>query len=368
MDVKICAPTGRAAVQIGGTTTYSYMGWSPAFIQKGIAALREITFKNKTTRKRIRRTEVLIIDEVSMISSDFLNCMNECLKYVRADKRHLPFGGIQVIVTGDFCQLAPVKPFQYCYFCGAQMKYNKAEGMHSCPKSRDHGPWADEDKWAFRSRAWAEANFTCFNLRDIHRQNDPTFIKILQKCRLGIPFTENDIDLLMNHDCEVENAPQLLCTREEVDPINRTKFQAITEYKPKRYTVLEGFDWNGILKWEDAKYSTTSEDGTLAAHKEHQLDPVVDLKETMQVMLQVNLDIRAGLVNGSQGVICGWERIDMAILPYYRHSKASTQPTEKASSEPSLQNTYSFIPIREIMSGHACASATDVPVQSIPGV
>ncbi|ENH73303.1 DNA repair and recombination protein pif1, mitochondrial [Fusarium oxysporum f. sp. cubense race 1] len=291
MDVKICAPTGRAAVQIGGTTTYSYMGWSPAFIQKGIAALREITFKNKTTRKRIRRTEVLIIDEVSMISSDFLNCMNECLKYVRADKRHLPFGGIQVIVTGDFCQLAPVKPFQ------------------------DHGPWADEDKWAFRSRAWAEANFTCFNLRDIHRQNDPTFIKILQKCRLGIPFTENDIDLLMNHECEVENAPQLLCTREEVDPINRTKFQAITEYKPKRYTVLEGFDWNGILKWEDAKYSTTSEDGTLAAHKEHQLDPVVDLKETMQVMLQVNLDIRAGLVNGSQGVICGWERIDMTILP-----------------------------------------------------
>ncbi|KAF5714658.1 hypothetical protein FGLOB1_3399 [Fusarium globosum] len=313
--VRICAPTGRAAVPLGGTTTYSFMGWSPDLIRKGIAALREITWKNKTARKRIRKTEVLIIDEVSMVGSNFLNCMNECLKRVREDKRHLPFGGIQVIVTGDFCQLAPVKPFQSCYVCGALTKFNKSDGLHTCMKSREHGPWADEDKWTFRSNAWAEANFTCFNLTDIHRQNDPTFIKILQKCRLGIPFTENDIDLLMNHDCEVENAPQLLCTREEVDPINHAKFQEITEYEPKRYTVLDGFKWNEKLKWEKDKYSASLEDGTLAVHKEHQFDPVVNLKQTMQVMLQVNLDIRAGLVNGSQGVICGWEKIDLAKLP-----------------------------------------------------
>ncbi|KLO96973.1 5`-3` DNA helicase [Fusarium fujikuroi] len=295
--VRICAPTGRAAVPLGGTTAYSFMGWSPDLIRKGIAALREITWKNKTARKRIRKTEVLIIDEVSMVSSNFLNCMNECLKRVREDKRLLPFGGIQVIVTGDFCQLAPVKPFQFCYVCGVPTKFNKSDGLHTCIKSREHGPWADEDKWAFRSNAWAETNFTCFNLTDIHRQNDPSFIKLLQKCRLGIPFTENDIDLLMNHDCEVENAPQLLCTREE------------------RYTVLDGFKWNQKLKWEKDKYSASLEDGTLVVHKEHQLDPVVNLKQTMQVMLQVNLDIRDGLVNGSQGVVCGWEKIDLAKLP-----------------------------------------------------
>ncbi|KAF5986178.1 atp-dependent dna helicase pif1 [Fusarium coicis] len=312
--VKICAPTGRAAVPIEGTTAHAYMGWGPKMFEKGIPELRGACFQ-KTTKRRLRRTDVLIIDEVSMISSNFLNCMNECLKSVRADRAHLAFGGIQVIVTGDFCQLAPVKPFQWCYHCGAPTKFNSAEGLHACPESRDHGPWADEDKWAFRSNAWAEANFACFNLRGIHRQNNPTFIKVLQKCRLEIPFTEHDIDLLMNHDCEVENAPQLLCTRDEVDPINHAKFQAITKYKSKQYTARDGFKWNEVLEWENEKYSKRLEDGTLVVHKDHQLDPIVDLKETMQVMLQVNLDIRAELVNGSQGVICGWERIDLKKLP-----------------------------------------------------
>ncbi|QGI69817.1 hypothetical protein CEK27_002146 [Fusarium fujikuroi] len=271
--------------------------------------------------RTVINTEPELSDEQNVYSTPLftLDAMSFLLAQlearVREDKRLLPFGGIQVIVTGDFCQLAPVKPFQFCYVCGVPTKFNKSDGLHTCIKSREHGPWADEDKWAFRSNAWAETNFTCFNLTDIHRQNDPSFIKLLQKCRLGIPFTENDIDLLMNHDCEVENAPQLLCTREEVDPINHAKFQEITEYEPKRYTVLDGFKWNQKLKWEKDKYSASLEDGTLVVHKEHQLDPVVNLKQTMQVMLQVNLDIRDGLVNGSQGVVCGWEKIDLAKLP-----------------------------------------------------
>ncbi|RBQ99297.1 hypothetical protein FVER53590_13627 [Fusarium verticillioides] len=360
--VKICAPTGRAAVPIEGTTAHAYMGWGPKMFEKGIPELRGACFQ-KTTKRRLRRTDVLIIDEVSMISSNFLNCMNECLKSVRADKKHLAFGGIQVIVTGDFCQLAPVKPFQWCYHCGAPTKFNSAEGLHACPKSRDHGPWADEDKWAFRSNAWAEANFACFNLRGIHRQNGPTFIKVLQKCRLGIPFTENDIDLLMNHDCEDDDAPQLLCTRDEVDPINHAKFQAITEYKPKQYTARDGFKWNEVLKWENEKFSKRLEDGTLAVHKDHQLDLVVDLKETMQVMLQVNLDIRAGLVNGSQGVICGWERIDLKKLPLLQEPYSIER---ELYVEPLLHSTYRLTPTRKTASGRACASAMGASAQYIP--
>ncbi|KAF5582229.1 atp-dependent dna helicase pif1 [Fusarium pseudocircinatum] len=150
--VTICAPTGRAAVQIGGMTTYSYMGWAPKLFEGGIEGLKGASWK-KTVRKRLRRTDVLIIDEISMVSSDFLNRMNACLKVVRADKGHLPFGGIKVIVTGDFCQLAPVNPFEFCYICGARLTANKVTGIYRCPKFSGHGSWADEDKWAFRSSA-----------------------------------------------------------------------------------------------------------------------------------------------------------------------------------------------------------------------
>ncbi|KAF5553625.1 atp-dependent dna helicase pif1 [Fusarium phyllophilum] len=277
--VTICAPTGRAAVQIGGMTTYSYMGWAPTLFQGGIAELKKSSWK-KTVRKRLRRTDVLIIDEISMVSSDFFNRMNACLKEVKwgQEAGASAFGGLKVVVTGDFCQLAPVNPFEFCYNCGGRLTFNRVTGVYRCPKFSGHGSWVDEDKWAFRSRAWAEANFACFNLTEIHRQKDPVFLRMLEKCRLGFPFTENDIDLLMNHDCEVEDAPQLLCTRKE-------------------------------------RYFDTLPNNTLKVHENHPLDPVVNLKETMQVMLQVNLDIRAGFVNGSQGVICGWEKIDLARLP-----------------------------------------------------
>ncbi|KAF5582230.1 ATP-dependent DNA helicase PIF1 [Fusarium pseudocircinatum] len=138
---------------------------------------------------------------------------------------------------------------------------------------------------------------------------------MLEKCRLGFPFTEKDIDLLMNHDCEFEDAPQLLCTRKEVDPINRDKFKAITGFPKRQYRVVDGFDCRERHFHEFKRYFNELPNTTLAVHENHPLDPVVNLKETMQVMLQVNLDIRAGLVNGSKGVICGWEKIDLIRLP-----------------------------------------------------
>ncbi|KAF5573264.1 5'-3' DNA helicase [Fusarium pseudoanthophilum] len=326
-QVAVCAPTGRAAVHVGGMTTYSFMSWAPEMFRKGIDHLKKVAKTTRKTRQRHVKTDVLIIDEISMVSSDFLNRMNVCLKHAKwgQEQGARPFGGLQVIVTGDFCQLPPVNAFEFCYTCGGELRPNKVTGIYRCPKDRDHGPWVDEDKWAFRSAAWAEANFTSFNLREIHRQNDLTFIRMLEKCRLGVPFTENDIHLLMHHDCEVDNAPQLLCTRNEIIPINDEKRKAITNYPEREYRVLDGFDCknNPRHKHEFPRYSVPGENSTLKVHEDHPFEAVVKLKETMQVMLQVNLDIRAGLVNGSQGVICGWEKIDINVLPKLRGEHSS---------------------------------------------
>ncbi|PNP55210.1 hypothetical protein FNYG_15537 [Fusarium nygamai] len=325
--VAVCAPTGRAAVHIGGMTTYSFMSWAPEMFRKGIDHLKNIAKKKGKTRQRHVKTDVLIIDEVSMVSSDFLNRMNICLKHARwgQEKGARPFGGLQVIVTGDFCQLPPVNAFEYCYTCGGELRPNKVTGIYRCPNSRHHGPWVDEDKWAFRSTAWAEANFASFNLREIHRQNDLTFIRMLEKCRLGVPFTENDIHLLMNHDYEVDNAPQLLCTRSELNPINGEKLKAITKYPERHYRVFDGFDCRERHEYEFSRYFKQLNNLTLEVFEDHPLEAVVKLKETMPVMLQVNLDIEAGLVNGSQGVICGWEKIDTEMLPQLRGEHSSVR-------------------------------------------
>ncbi|KAH7190534.1 hypothetical protein DER44DRAFT_753318 [Fusarium oxysporum] len=122
-----------------------------------------------------------------------------------------------------------------------------------------------KDKWAFQSAAWKEAGFTCVNLEEIHRQHDAYFIELLQKCRLGIPFTADEIATLMDHPHNVEKATKLLCAGREV-------------------AKVRGSGW---LRMQAGRI--------LAARP-------------------VNLDIKGGLFNGSQGIVCGFEEFDLKMF------------------------------------------------------
>ena len=96
----------------------------------------------------------------------------------------------------DMC-LRPVTP----WVCGEPEGSwrNLGEAGETC--SQKHGPWKrDEDKWAFKSPAWEAADFVYVNLQEIHRQSDRPFIETLQKCRLGIPCSEQDLNMLLNHE------------------------------------------------------------------------------------------------------------------------------------------------------------------------
>jgi ATP-dependent DNA helicase PIF1 len=192
--------------------------------------LEKMRFRNFVTG-RLRGTEVLIIDEISMVENHHLERINICMKEVRCWNSDLggpandapAFGGVQVVVTGDFCQLPPVKPFQFCPNCGLETIVDTKGGFsYNCPEN--HGPFMGKDKWAFQSAAWKEAGFTCVNLEEIHRQHDAYFIELLQKCRLGIPFTADEIATLMDHPHNVEKATKLLCAGREVAKVNSDSF------------------------------------------------------------------------------------------------------------------------------------------------
>ncbi|XP_044723720.1 PIF1-like helicase domain-containing protein [Hirsutella rhossiliensis] len=90
MVVDVLAPTGRAALQLP------------------LDKLKTLAFR-KHVRQRLRHTDVLIIDEISMVENHHLQRINVCMKEVRRWKDDDPpaFGGVQVVVTGDFCQLPP---------------------------------------------------------------------------------------------------------------------------------------------------------------------------------------------------------------------------------------------------------------------
>lgn len=97
--VDIIAPTGRAALDINGSTFWTYAGWTPDSMKKPLEKLKDAA-QGKWVRKRLKATDVLVIDEISMVEAHHLERLNHVMQAARGNVR--PFGGVQLVVTGDF--------------------------------------------------------------------------------------------------------------------------------------------------------------------------------------------------------------------------------------------------------------------------
>ncbi|RYP38419.1 hypothetical protein DL766_000997 [Monosporascus sp. MC13-8B] len=319
-SVWTIAPTGRAALQVNGSTTWTYAGWTPDHHKRTLDELRQAAH-GKFVWKRFMETDVIIIDEISMVENLHFQRLNEVMKAARHDPGlavQPAFGGVQVIVTGDFCQLPPVRPFQHCIECGRELIEGSSDSgiTFNCPQ---HGMYHERDKWAFRSRAWEECNFVHVQLNTIHRQSDEVFIRILQKCRIGEELAQAETELLMDHPCMVHHATKLFATREEVKRVNRTEFERL-KGQNHTYWCLDNFFWqqdkHPHLQWKGIrKPKGPQSEGPLRALEDHRFAEYVELKKGMLVVLLVNLDLQSGLCNGSQGIVCGFERNDPKKLP-----------------------------------------------------
>lgn len=323
-QVDIVAPSGIAALNVGGMTVFAYAGWHPDSFKE---PLREFVRKShgKNVRKRLCRTDVLVIDEISMVERDLLVRLDTMMREVRmgwkaerGEKRmskhnhRLPFGGAQVVITGDFCQLPPVKPFKFCMDCGGdELPGHAMQDGRPLTCKRCRRVYEDKDKWAFRSDTWRACAFTCFELRHIHRQSDKGFIDILQRCRYGQPLLPAHQAALLTPKADPIGAVKLLPRRSEVNAENARNFNGL-QSRQRIYESLDCFMWRnkdepelqakGIVRYSDRP------DGPLRALQDHRFEEQVRLKEGMLVILLVNLDFKTGLVNGSQGKIIGFEK------------------------------------------------------------
>lgn len=151
VGVAITASTGIAATHINGQTIHS---WSGMGIKDHIsnAQLRDLG-KKQYIKKNMENVSVLILDEISMLHKRQLEMLNDILMYFKENIE--PFGGIQVIFSGDFFQLPPI---------------SREEQL-------------DKDKFCFMARAWAEAKLTVCYLTQQFRQSDTDFNGILNEIR-----------------------------------------------------------------------------------------------------------------------------------------------------------------------------------------
>lgn len=160
----VTAPTAVAAINAGGVTIHSFFQIPPGPLppppeQSLPAEFSPKSFSSEKT-KLIKTLELLIIDEISMVRADTLDYINRSLQFIRGNK--LPFGGVQLLMTGDLYQLPPV--FQNDWHLLA--KHYKSP-------------------YFFDSISLRNSPLTTFELQKVYRQNDPEFIDILAGVRSG---------------------------------------------------------------------------------------------------------------------------------------------------------------------------------------
>lgn len=161
-QVVICAPTGVAALNVGGQTIHSLFR-----LPIGVIADHDIE-QGTELRKLLGTIDTLVIDEVSMVNADLVDAIDRSLRQAR-QRRNEPFGGVQVVMFGDPYQLAPV------------------------PGDADERAYfADTYKsmWFFDAKVWDEAGLRIFELQVIHRQHEEEFKFMLNAVRHGMVTAE----------------------------------------------------------------------------------------------------------------------------------------------------------------------------------
>ncbi|KAF4860978.1 ATP-dependent DNA helicase pfh1 [Colletotrichum siamense] len=315
--VHLLAPTGQAAVNIGGRTIFSYIGWRPDDL--GLANSTLVArARKKHIFSRIKSTEVLIIDEISMVERQVFERLSYVLSVIRRGRyepsAHGAFGGVQIITVGDFCQLPPVKPFKYCYFemfdeetkipysCG--LMETSDDLLHYCPRDKSHGQFKDCEKWAFKSDAWHHCTFKNIHLTTIHRQKDEGFVRMLQNIRRG-HVDDGELDLLLEKRRVDGNGTFLFSHKSDVKNHNDAKLKSL-DGKEVQYQCLDHTQPIGDKKnkrdHEDKSRSQSLGDDD----DKHRYHKCLEMKVNMPVILLSNIDVEKGLCNGSQGTVIGF--------------------------------------------------------------
>lgn len=267
----ITASTGIAATHIGGMTIHSWCGIGIKN-RLGPGDLKNIA-GNDYIKKRVGSAKILIIDEISMLPPETLGMIDVVCRTVKNSR--MPFGGMQIVLVGDFFQLPPIMRKNYSEFAQENLF--------------DEGPM----RFAYDAPVFREADFATCYITEQYRQDDRELLSVLSKIRSnkfdGIALS-SIIQRKVDSGALPENAPKLYSHNENVDRVNDqmlAKIQAEAQYFPM------------IVKGHEA---------LISAMKKGCLSPEnLYLKVGAAVMFTKN-NQKAGYVNGTLGVVEGFEK------------------------------------------------------------
>ena len=277
IEPAITASTGIAATHISGMTVHS---WSGIGIKTKLdkSDLNKIKTSQYVVR-RITKTKILIIEEISMLTGDTLSMVDTVCREIKQNSK--PFGGIQVIFAGDFFQLPPV------------VRRESKENIQTMLLEKS------STFFAFDSPSWKELNPIVCYLTEQHRQEDGDFLNVLSAIRQNV-FNSDHLSHIETRKIDsfdfaknksFTNIPKLFSHNADVDRINNEVLASIPE---KQNTFI---------------ISVQGPDPLVAALKKGCLSPeILYLKIGASIMFTKN-NPKEGFVNGTLGVIDSFDKI-----------------------------------------------------------
>jgi ATP-dependent DNA helicase PIF1 len=294
----VTATTGTASFLIGGKTLHSYLGLGLAK-ESAEEIFKFVRYKLKHVADKIRTLNVLIIDEISMLDKELLEKISAYICLLR--RNSVPFGGIQIVLTGDFCQLEPVNG-EYC----------------------------------FLSDLWKTINLKTIYLHKLVRQDgDTEFQKMLSKLRYG-KCTEKIYQRLLslkNTEFGDVKPTKLYPKNVNVDKINTLEYNKLIESGAKmiKYTAIlptKAKDKEKATKWINSL----------------ELPESVEICIGAQVVLLVNLDQDNGLVNGTRGVVI--DVLSKSVLIKRVNNTICEIPLYKTTNSEDDSLSVSYMPLK----------------------
>lgn len=265
--INVTATTGLSAISVSGTTIHSFAGVGTGELPKEYL-LKRIRGKEHL-KKRWTSADILIIDEVSMLSCDLFEKLEYIARTIR--KTDAVFGGIQILLFGDFFQLPPIIKDQP----------NKSGG--DVPVSKE---------FCFESEMWARVIQKTVLLKTVFRQKDETYIRLLDHIRVGLKS-----DIILNQ----------LKTRVIVDknkipqdiPILYPKLKQVRAENDAKLAEVQAPEYVSIAKYSgNPKLARELKSQMIANDREK-----LTFKKGARVMITANIDIGNRLVNGTLGTI-----------------------------------------------------------------
>ena len=310
--ICVTALTGVASTLLdcNATTIHSWAGI-------GICNKTDLQIINKINRSKFYRhnwenTDILIIDEVSMMSSRMFELLNKLGQTIRVNKK--PFGGIQIIFSGDFFQLPPVKETIFCF-----------------------------ESFEFNN---------CFdkiiNLTKVYRQTDPVYKKLLLNMRQGL-ISKKSIELLNNKIINDTNGNKDIINNSEITRLVPTKNKAnninehfINSIKDKKYIYKRSYkeSKDNLTQSEKLKFDLMTDDEKTIEYnfiKDSTLsEEQLSLKKGAFVMCISNLDLNLGIANGSTGIVVDFTPEKLPIVKFDKHKIVIGKKEWKSENIPGI--------------------------------